>query len=199
MRHVFDFNQALMDFGATLCTARKPKCLLCPMRDGCVAYPFNPENERATRDHLPASSSPPRSSRTTARSSSRAGRTASTSKACGNFPAASASPANRSRNACAARCRRSSASPSRSNGEVFTVTHAYDDRIVELHFFACELNGEPRPLLGQEMRWVPRDELLELEFPPADAELIELLTGRRTGPPRPASAGFSASSAIRFR
>ena len=47
MRHVFDFNQALMDFGATLCTARKPKCMLCPMRDGCLAYPFNPENERA--------------------------------------------------------------------------------------------------------------------------------------------------------
>ena len=44
---VFDFNQALMDFGATLCTARKPQCLLCPMRSGCAAYPFNPEAERA--------------------------------------------------------------------------------------------------------------------------------------------------------
>lgn len=47
VRHVFDFNQALMDFGATLCTARKPKCLICPMRSGCAAFPFNPENERA--------------------------------------------------------------------------------------------------------------------------------------------------------
>ena len=47
MRHVFDFNQALMDFGATVCTARKPKCLLCPMRRGCAAYPFNPDNDRA--------------------------------------------------------------------------------------------------------------------------------------------------------
>jgi A/G-specific adenine glycosylase len=46
-RHVFDFNQALMDFGATLCTARKPKCLICPMQNGCAAYPFNPEHERA--------------------------------------------------------------------------------------------------------------------------------------------------------
>jgi A/G-specific adenine glycosylase len=45
-RHVFDFNQALMDFGATLCTARKPQCLICPMRSGCVAFPFNPEHER---------------------------------------------------------------------------------------------------------------------------------------------------------
>ena len=46
-RHVFDFNQALMDFGAMLCTARKPKCLVCPMRQGCRSYPFNPEHERA--------------------------------------------------------------------------------------------------------------------------------------------------------
>jgi A/G-specific adenine glycosylase len=46
VRHVFDFNQALMDFGAMLCTARKPKCLICPMRTGCAAFPFNPENER---------------------------------------------------------------------------------------------------------------------------------------------------------
>jgi A/G-specific adenine glycosylase len=46
VRHVFDFNQALMDFGATVCTARKPQCLLCPMRAGCAAYPFNPQNER---------------------------------------------------------------------------------------------------------------------------------------------------------
>jgi A/G-specific adenine glycosylase len=42
MRHVFDFNQALMDFGATVCTARKPKCLVCPMQDGCASYPFQP-------------------------------------------------------------------------------------------------------------------------------------------------------------
>jgi A/G-specific adenine glycosylase len=40
-RHVFDFNQALMDFGATLCSARKPKCASCPMRAACVSYPFD--------------------------------------------------------------------------------------------------------------------------------------------------------------
>jgi A/G-specific adenine glycosylase len=42
-RHVFDFNQALMDFGATLCSARKPKCLVCPMTARCRAYPSNRE------------------------------------------------------------------------------------------------------------------------------------------------------------
>ena len=55
------------------------------------------------------------------------------------------------------------------------MSHAYADRTVELHFFRCELLGEPQPLLGQEMRWVARDSLADLEFPPADAELIEML------------------------
>jgi mutator protein MutT len=65
---------------------------------------------------------------------------------------------------------------SRVGDEIFTTTHAYPERSVELHFFRCELLGEPRPQLGQEMRWVRREELTALEFPPADAELIEILT-----------------------
>ena len=60
--------------------------------------------------------------------------------------------------------------------EIFSISHAYHDRTVELHFFACDLQGEPTPMLGQEMRWVRREELPALEFPPADEELIRLLT-----------------------
>ena len=41
-RHVFDFNQALMDFGATLCSARKPLCEECPMARGCLTYQAAP-------------------------------------------------------------------------------------------------------------------------------------------------------------
>lgn len=59
--------------------------------------------------------------------------------------------------------------------EVFTTTHAYPDRRVELHFFACSLLGEPHGLLGQELRWVARSELRSLNLPPADAALIALL------------------------
>jgi A/G-specific adenine glycosylase len=36
----YDFNQALMDFGATWCSPRKPKCTPCPMRRFCASYPF---------------------------------------------------------------------------------------------------------------------------------------------------------------
>jgi A/G-specific adenine glycosylase len=37
-RQVFDFNQALMDFGALICISRNPKCLICPMVKDCRAY-----------------------------------------------------------------------------------------------------------------------------------------------------------------
>jgi 8-oxo-dGTP diphosphatase len=63
----------------------------------------------------------------------------------------------------------------RIGAEIHHVDHEYPERIVELHFFRCEMIGEPRPALGQEMRWVARGELAMLEFPPADAELIRLL------------------------
>lgn len=60
--------------------------------------------------------------------------------------------------------------------EILTVTHDYPDRSVELHFLSCTLLNAPVALLGQEMRWVAREELKSLKFPPADEELIGVLT-----------------------
>jgi 8-oxo-dGTP diphosphatase len=68
---------------------------------------------------------------------------------------------------------------------LFQVTHPYPDRTIALYFYRCTLEGTPRPLLGQEMRWVERAELPSLGFPPADEALIRLLTavGGSEGPP----------------
>jgi A/G-specific adenine glycosylase len=45
-KHVFDFNQALMDLGATVCVARKPKCERCPMTSLCSSYPWREKRGR---------------------------------------------------------------------------------------------------------------------------------------------------------
>src|SRR5687768_11987653 len=45
-RDFYDFNQALMDFGATVCTARKPACPVCPMKRQCIAYPWPSSSPR---------------------------------------------------------------------------------------------------------------------------------------------------------
>jgi A/G-specific adenine glycosylase len=39
-RRVYDFNQALMDFGALVCVARKPRCLVCPLAGICRSFPL---------------------------------------------------------------------------------------------------------------------------------------------------------------
>jgi 8-oxo-dGTP diphosphatase len=62
--------------------------------------------------------------------------------------------------------------------ELLAVRHDYPERVIELHFMRCRLTTEPTPLLGQEMRWVAREELSCLKFPPADDELIALLARR---------------------
>jgi len=59
---------------------------------------------------------------------------------------------------------------------VFQITHDYPDRAIALYFYRCILLGVPRPLLGQQMQWASRSELSSLGFPPADEELITLLT-----------------------
>ncbi len=33
-----DFNQSLMELGATLCTPQNPQCTVCPIQDGCWAF-----------------------------------------------------------------------------------------------------------------------------------------------------------------
>jgi mutator protein MutT len=84
--------------------------------------------------------------------------------------------------ACLAReLREELAVEARVSGEILVSSHRYDDREIELHFFHCELGAEPSAALGQEMRWVTRDELNMLAFPPADNELIRLLTANASG------------------
>jgi len=41
-----DFAQALMDLGATICTPRKPRCMLCPIHEFCAG--------QAVAERLPA-------------------------------------------------------------------------------------------------------------------------------------------------
>jgi len=60
--------------------------------------------------------------------------------------------------------------------ELIVTEHAYPDRTVRLHFRRCAIAGEPRPMLGQELRWVTLAELGTLELPEADRDVVVTLT-----------------------
>ena len=59
-----------------------------------------------------------------------------------------------------------------------TVDWIYPEKSVRLLFFRCALDGEPKPLEGQEMRWVASADLAGYKFPDADATLIGRLSRR---------------------
>ncbi|MCL2894088.1 8-oxo-dGTP diphosphatase MutT [Brenneria tiliae] len=57
-----------------------------------------------------------------------------------------------------------------------TKTFSTPERVITLHFFLVEnWLGEPYGREGQASRWLKADELLEDEFPPANAEMIRWL------------------------
>ena len=161
-------------------SARRASPSACSARcaTDCAAYPFNPDNERRRRERRCARRRRNGGHHRARRhaSSSPDDRAACTWKGCGSFPAASARP-DESLETCLRREIQRGAGPTRgSTTRSSQVSHAYPDRTVELHFFRCELLGEPQPAaragdaLGRRGTGSPTS-----QFPPADAELIELL------------------------
>ncbi|HEY0383452.1 MAG TPA: hypothetical protein VGC72_14755 [Candidatus Elarobacter sp.] len=55
-----DWNSALMDLGATICTARAARCLVCPLRGTCAAAPVD-SAQLAARARAHAPRKPPQS------------------------------------------------------------------------------------------------------------------------------------------
>jgi 8-oxo-dGTP diphosphatase len=56
------------------------------------------------------------------------------------------------------------------------VHHEYDDRVVDLHFFACRLvAGVPAPVGCDALAWVPPAMLKDHPMPPADAAFVQRL------------------------
>ena len=175
-RRVFDFNQALMDLGATVCTARKPLCLVCPMATICAAYPFNPENGSKDPTLTPVVIS------VVAAVIEREGRLLVTRRPAGThlegyweFPGGKVAPGETHRASLARELQEELGCDCEVGDEIFTTDHAYPDRTVRLHFHRCTLAEDPRPMLGQEMRWIARADLRTLQFPPADETLIAWL------------------------
>jgi mutator protein MutT len=61
--------------------------------------------------------------------------------------------------------------------EILTTECAYPERTVRLHFRWCRIHEDPKPVLGQAIRWVTREELRSMRFPEADEALIRMLAG----------------------
>lgn len=188
------FNQALMDLGATICTPRKPACLLCPVADWCEAY------QRGLQDVLPNTTQrkpTPHYDVTAGVIWNRDGQVLIAQRPVDGllgglweFPGGKREPGERLE-ACLQREIREELDIEISVGEpIASVDHAYTHFRITLHAFHCTHEaGEPQALDCAGWRWVTLDELDGFAFPKVDREIIKMLLKKRAG------AGSYSSSA----
>lgn len=179
-QHPRNFNQALMDLGATLCTPQNPACLLCPWQSHCQAYNLGVQSEIPMRD---VSTPIPHKIIGVAVIWNDAGeilidkrRPEGLLGGLWEFPGGKLE-AGETLEACIQREILEELGIEIAVGDhLITIEHAYTHFKVTLNVYHCRhLNGIPQPLECEEVRWVTLDEIDTFPFPKANEKIIEAL------------------------
>ena len=178
-----DFNQALMDLGATVCTPRRPGCDQCPWRDSCAAYASgDPSGWPVVEERKPL----PFQVIGIGVVINEAGDVLIDQRleegllgGMWEFPGGKQEPGELIE-ACIARELMEELGIKVSVGEgLITVDHAYSHKKLQFVVHLCRwISGEPQPLASQQVRWVRPEQLKNYPFPAANARIIEVLLGR---------------------
>lgn len=175
-----DFNQALMDLGATLCTPKNPACLLCPWRTDCRAFELNMQNElplaesRAPLPHKQIGVAVIWNEQGQILIDRR--RQDGLLGGLWEFPGGKIEPGETIA-ACIKREIQEELGIDIEVGDrLITIDHAYSHFRVTLNVHHCRhLNGDPQPIECDEVRWVAVDDLEQYPFPKANVQIIEAL------------------------
>ena len=176
-----DFNQAVMDLGALVCTPRQPQCGACPLAQLCQARRADTVAQRPVPKLRPAV---PHHTVTAAVILHR-GRVLITRRpqdgllgGMWEFPGGKLQPGE-ALDSCLMRELCEELGIQVSVGEPFGVyRHAYTHFRITLHAFRCTLKGgEPQPLQADEVLWVKPGQLVEFPMGKVD----RLIAGRLAG------------------
>lgn len=175
-----DFNQALMDLGATVCLPKNPQCPACPWLNYCQAHQQNLVNDLP----MTTSSKPiPHKIIGVAVIWNDQGQVLIDRRPAAGllgglweFPGGKVKP-NETIPACIVREIQEEIGIEIAVGdELMRVDHAYSHFKVTLVVHHCQyLSGEPQPLACEEVRWVTVAELNDYPFPKANEKIITAL------------------------
>lgn len=174
-----DWNQALMDLGATVCTPRRPRCPACPLAQHCLAH------RQGTPEQFPT----PRRRRALphyqvcAAVIEHQGRVLIAQRptegllgGLWEFPGGKQEPGESLEECLRREIREELAVEIAVGAPVATVEHAYTHFRITLHAFHCQLlAGEPQAIGVADWRWVRPDELGRFAFSAADRKVIAAL------------------------
>ena len=175
-----DFNQALMDLGAIICTPKKPSCSSCPLQNFCVAYTkydpedfpkremtkikplqeigiglvFNQKGELLIDQRLESSSM----------------------GGMWEFPGGKKIPNESIEKTIERELKEELGIVVNVGEKLLSFEHAYTHKKLYFTVHICAwISGQPKPLASQKLLWISPDRLFDFPFPAANTKIISEL------------------------
>ncbi len=176
-----DFNQALMEIGATVCSPRNPDCENCPVNDGCMAYktaqtetiPYKALKKKVPHHIIAVGICVDEKSGKVLIAKR------PEDKMLGGlweFPGGKAKTGETPEDTLHRELDEELGVKISILGKLMSLNHAYSHFKITMHAYMCVItDGKPEPKASRELKWVSRDELENYPFPKANRRLTEKL------------------------
>ena len=178
-----DFNQAIMELGATICTPKNPQCTVCPLSEDCTAF------RTARTDELPYKSKAKKRPhhqigigiiRNTNNQLLIAKRPEDAMLGgLWEFPGGKQKNGEPIEETVSRELQEELGVTVSIEHPFMKLNHAYSHFTINLHAYLCRIeHGMPQPKSSTEIRWVSVDQLSDYPFPKANRKLTEALQNR---------------------
>lgn len=174
-----DFNQAIMELGATLCLPKNPLCLLCPMNANCLA------KKKSSQDKFPPAKirTPTKKIAVSAAVINRNGKIYIQKRpqkglmgGLWEFPGGKIEKDENPEDCLKREIREELGVEVTLKEKFMTLKHSYTQFRVTLHVFLCDLEkGRLKPSSCDDWKWVLLEEMDRYPFPAANVKILNKL------------------------
>ncbi len=175
-----DYNQAVMELGATVCTPSNPDCLECPVSLHCTAFntaqtesiPYKAPKKKVPHHQIVVGICRNESGRLLIALRPE-------DKMLGGlweFPGGKVEPGEQHKQALERELKEELGVETVTGAKLTEIKHAYSHFKITLHAYLSSITkGEPKAKASRELRWIRPDELQDYPFPRANRKLTEIL------------------------
>lgn len=175
-----DFNQALMELGATICTPSSPDCESCPIQGNCVArktmktedIPYKSPKKKRPHHQIGVGIVMNENEEVLIALRPEDAMLGG----MWEFPGGKQEEDEQIEQTVVRELKEELGIDIAIKKPFMKLDHAYSHFKITMHAYLCELqNGKPKPQSSQEIRWIPIDELADYPFPKANRKLTDKL------------------------